>query len=116
MGNSEANRRLISDGVRASTILRTESTLSNLLVCRQQSYFSFIPSRVGQTEALHNAFQCLRTVAHSTLAPSRKTSDDLIMKDYGKALRSLQCAIDDEMNRYTAETLCAIGLLAIFEV
>uniref|UniRef100_A0A8H7TMA4 Transcription factor domain-containing protein n=1 Tax=Bionectria ochroleuca TaxID=29856 RepID=A0A8H7TMA4_BIOOC len=103
-------------GIRASTILRTESTLSNLLVCRQQSYFSFIPSRVGQTEALHNAFQCLRTVAHSTLAPSRKTSDDLIMKDYGKALRSLQCAIDDEMNRYTAETLCAIGLLAIFEV
>ncbi|CAH0058206.1 unnamed protein product [Clonostachys solani] len=103
-------------GIRASTILRTESTLSNLLVCRQQSYFSFIPSRVGQTEALHNAFQCLRTVAHSTLAPSRKKSDGLIMKDYGKALRSLQCAIDDEMNRYTAETLCAIGLLAIFEV
>ncbi|KAK7222382.1 hypothetical protein V2G26_010385 [Clonostachys chloroleuca] len=103
-------------GIRASTILRTESTLSNLLVCRQQSYFSFIPSRVGQTEALHNAFQCLRTVAHSTLAPSRKTSDDLIMKEYGKALRSLQCAIDDEMKRYTAETLCAIGLLAIFEV
>ncbi|CAI6100945.1 unnamed protein product [Clonostachys chloroleuca] len=103
-------------GIRASTILRTESTLSNLLVCRQQSYFSFIPSRVGQTEALHNAFQCLRTVAHSTLAPFRKTSDDLIMKEYGKALRSLQCAIDDEMKRYTAETLCAIGLLAIFEV
>ncbi|VUC29127.1 unnamed protein product [Clonostachys rosea] len=103
-------------GIRASTILRTESTLSNLLVCRQQSYFSFIPSRVGQTEALDNAFQCLHTVAYSTLTPSRKKSDGLIMKDYGKALRSLQCAIDDEMNRYTAETLCAIGLLAIFEV
>jgi len=35
---------------------------------------------------------------------------------YGQALRSLQSAVDNLATRQTPEVLCAVGLLALFEV
>ncbi len=90
--------------------------LPSVLLCRQWSYFSFIPPRFGHVPALDDAFRSLATIVHSTLVPKHKRSSDTILAYYGKALRSLQCAVNEPAARYTAEVLCAVGMLALFEV
>ncbi|KAI8630202.1 hypothetical protein F5Y19DRAFT_429323 [Xylariaceae sp. FL1651] len=107
----------ITLGPVVSTILQSEpNRLKQILLCRQPSYFSFIAPRFGHFPALDNAFRCLVTVAHSKLVPNRKRSDSVILGYYGKALRSLQAAVDDPIDRYAAETLCAASILAVFEL
>ncbi len=101
----------------ASTMLQSEpGRLPGVLLYRQWSYFSFIPSRFGHVLALDDAFRCLITVAHSNLVPAYKLSGDKILGYYGKALCSLQSAVSDPNSRYTAEVLCATAVLALFEV
>ncbi|KAL6901083.1 hypothetical protein GGI43DRAFT_403993 [Trichoderma evansii] len=101
----------------ASTLLQLDSSqLPGILTDRQWSYFSFIPSRFGHVVALDDAFRCLITAAHSLLVPNYRRSDEAILQCYGKALQSLQQAIYKPSNRYTAEILCAMGILSIFEI
>jgi hypothetical protein len=45
-----------------------------------------------------------------------KPNGDKVLVYYGKALRSLQSAIDNPKEHQTAEILCAVSLLALFEV
>jgi hypothetical protein len=69
--------------------------LPDVLLCRQWSYFSFIPPRFGHLEALDDAFRCLITIAHSVLVPEYKRSNGMILGYYGKALSSLQSAVNE---------------------
>jgi hypothetical protein len=101
----------------ASEMLSSEpAQLSGVLLCRQQSYFSFIPARFGRTLVLDDAFRCLLTVAHSILVPAHKPSSKVILSHYGRALHSLQSAVNHPRARYSSEALCATGILALFEV
>ncbi|KAL7929787.1 hypothetical protein V8C35DRAFT_314791 [Trichoderma chlorosporum] len=101
----------------ASALLQLNSSrLPGVLAYRQWSYFSFIPPRFGHVAALDDAFQCLITIAHSFLVPNYRQSDTVILQRYGKALQSLQKAVDEPNNRYSAEILCATGMLSIFEL
>jgi hypothetical protein len=98
-------------------MLRSEpSQLSGVLLCRQWSYFSFIPPRFGTVRALDDAFRSLITIAHSTLIPAHKRSDATILGYYSKALHNLQSAVDNPDARYTSEVLCAAAILSLFEV
>lgn len=90
--------------------------LPGVLLCRQRSYFSFIPARFGHVLALDDAFRCLLTMAHSILVPAYKPSDEIILSYYGKALHSLQSAVNDPKAWSSPEALCAVGLLALYEV
>ncbi|KAI3322967.1 hypothetical protein HD806DRAFT_497400 [Xylariaceae sp. AK1471] len=104
-------------GAVVSAVIQMEAgQLRHVLLCRQRSYFSFIPARFGHVVALDDAFRCLVTIVHSKLIPTHKRSDNIIFRYYGKALRSLQSAVDDPVNRYAAETLCAASILALFEL
>lgn len=75
-----------------------------------------MPPRFGHVAALDDAFRCLVTAAHSTLVASGPQYDDKTLACYDKALRSLQSAVDDPKARKTPEILCAVSLLALFEV
>ncbi|KAH8896580.1 hypothetical protein GQ53DRAFT_838146 [Thozetella sp. PMI_491] len=104
-------------GPLASAMLQSKpSQLPEVLLCRQWSYFSFIPPRFGHVAALDDAFRCLITVAHSSLVPAHRQSQEKILGYYGKALQSLQFAFEEPEARYTAEVLCAVGMLALFEL
>lgn len=106
-----------ADGFSASSLLQLDSSqLPGVLAYRQWSYFSFIPPRFGHVAALDDAFQCLVTITHSLLVPNHRQSDRVILQRYGKALRSLQKAVDEPNSRYYSEILCATGMLSIFEV
>jgi hypothetical protein len=109
---------LADDSVcRAARVLASEpNPLPGVLLCRQRSYFSYIPSHFGHTVALDDAFRCLITVAHSKLVPSHRSSDGTILSNYSKALQSLQSAVSDRKTRYSTEILCATAILAVFEV
>ncbi|KAI8628057.1 hypothetical protein F5Y19DRAFT_439421 [Xylariaceae sp. FL1651] len=102
--------------VALAAIQSEPSQLRHVLLCRQRSYFSFIPSRFGHALALDDAFRCLINAVHSYLIPHHKRSDNIILRYYGKALRSLQSAVNDSIQRYAAETLCAASILALFEL
>ncbi|PKK54283.1 hypothetical protein CI102_1725 [Trichoderma harzianum] len=101
----------------ASSLLQLDSSqLPGVLAYRQWSYFSLIPPRFGHVAALDDAFQCLVTITHSLLVPNHRQSDRVILQQYGKALQSLQKAVDEPNSRYYSEILCATGMLSIFEL
>ena len=77
---------------------------------------AFVPPRFGHIAALDDAFRCLVTAAHSTLVTSGPRYSDRTLACYDKALRSLQSAVDDPRARQKPEILCAVSLLALFEV
>lgn len=102
---------------RAAVVLASEpSPLPGVLLCRQRSYFSFIPSHFGQILALDDAFRCLITAAHFKLVPYHSSRPETNLSNYSKALHSLQSAVKDRKTRYSTEVLCATAILAIFEV
>lgn len=102
---------------RASTIFASEpARLSGVLLCHQRSYFSFIPARFGYASALDDAFRCLLTVVHSMVIPDHKPSHETTLNYYGRALNSLQSAINSPRDWYSTEVLCATAVLALFEV
>lgn len=104
-------------GTMASIILSSDpNRLSGVLSCRQRSYFSYIPPRFGQVSVLDDAFRCLITVTHSMLVPAHKSSQKTILSYYGRALYSLQSAVNDPSLRYSVEVLCATAILALFEL
>jgi hypothetical protein len=90
--------------------------LSGVLLCRQRSYFSFIPPRFGHVLVLDQAFRCLLTITNSMLVPDRKLNQETVVSYYGKALQSLQSAVNDPKARYSTEVLCTTAILALFEV
>lgn len=80
---------------------------------------SFIPSRYGQVSPLTHAVDCLVARLKQITLRDDGFSEDRILDVlclYGKALKALQGAVDDEEARMTPETLCAAELLGFFEV
>ena len=92
------------------------SQLGRVLLCRQPSYLSFVPPRFGHVAALDDAFRCLATAAHATMVATGQQYIDKVLVYYGTALQSLQSAVDNPRERQKPEVLCAVCLLALFEV
>ena len=79
----------------------------------------YIPSRYGKVASITHATDSLVALLEQIVRTRGRWSpqwDAFSLKLYTKALRSLQEAIDDENQRLMPETLCAVELLAIFEV
>ncbi len=79
----------------------------------------YIPSRYGKVASITHATDSLLARLEQIVRTRGRWSpewDALSLKSYTKALRSLQEAIDDESQRLMPETLCAVELLALFEV
>jgi hypothetical protein len=87
-----------------------------VLSCRQQSYLSFVPLHYGHVAALDDAFRSLVTAAHSKLIARDGQDDNKALVYYGRALGSLQSAVNDPDERRRPEVLCAVSMLALVEV
>ena len=78
-----------------------------------------IPSRYGYVSSLSHATDCVVAKLQQLMSPSGDVptnSEAKVLFHYTKALGALKIALGDEKERTTAETLCAIELLGIFEV
>jgi hypothetical protein len=106
--------------------LSLAQNLGRLLACRYTySYFSLLRPRYGHNAVLDHAVTCLIVKARSLLLPSlrmgplpssgAKAGETDILAAYGRALKTLQMAVNDE-GQWDADLLCATNMLAIFEV
>ena len=79
------------------------------------AYMEHIPSRVGRSHVLDDAITCFLDAYSAALrgTPPHMCSNYLL---YGNALRSLQNVIEDPVEAYTTETLCAVILIQRIEV
>lgn len=80
-----------------------------------RQWLSSIPDRLGKSKALDDALCCL-VMHHTGCVTSQRglTSDS--RKVYGKALRSLQSAINKSSEENPTDIVCAASLLSVYEV
>jgi hypothetical protein len=78
------------------------------------TFFDFVPSRLGQNQALDYAVSCICTAYSSFLGSESSVVHR--RREYSQALRSLQACIKDEKKALSSETLCAAILLGWYEV
>ncbi|KAK7715470.1 hypothetical protein SLS57_006857 [Botryosphaeria dothidea] len=75
----------------------------------------FFPQRLGQSAALSDATACFLGAHHAALLQRRDPDAFIDPRGYWRALRSLQLAINDPRERYSANTLAATALLQRME-
>ena len=102
--------RITTEGLYASP-----SGLINVLLCRQWSYFSYIPCRYGHFPYLDDAARCVASRVRGWVEGEVKPSG-VVISLYLKALNSLQAAVNDPVLCTKPETLCATAVLSIYEV
>ncbi|KAI4177392.1 MAG: hypothetical protein LQ343_000372 [Gyalolechia ehrenbergii] len=91
------------------------SCLLEILRYRQWSYFSYMPWRYGHTRCLDDALCCVAARVRQWITkPGRP--DDQVLVLYSKAVKSLQAAIDDPIQRMQPDVLCAVEVLSIFQL
>ncbi len=78
-------------------------------------FFDFIPSRVGQSDALDDAVKCILT-AYSACLYENGAALSQDRAEYYRALTSLRIACLDEKEVLSDDTLCAAVLLSWYEV
>lgn len=78
-----------------------------------------IPSRYGHVSSLSYATDCVVAMLRQLVCPpggSSENAEAAVLLCYARALGALKIALNDKTESTTAETLCAIELLGIFEV
>ena len=79
------------------------------------TYFEFIPTRLGINPALDECIRCLCAIySNSNQTPFYLRRD--VCQSYVKAIKALRKCLDDPSLRMEPETLCSALLLNIFEV
>lgn len=92
------------------------TTLNRLVSRRRESFLSHLPRRYGTTPCLDDAIRCVAIKAKRFLVPGYATPTAVELSLYGKALQSLQMAVDDSDGWSNPDTLCAIHILSMYEV
>lgn len=106
-----ATRRAISTDPQ-----RTPSQLIQQIQTQVQwSYLSFLPCRYGHVAYLNDAIDCVVARARNIICPSQ-TTEDVVIRAYVKAIRSLQKALDSQSTCASAEVLAATEILGLYEV
>ncbi|KAK8085371.1 hypothetical protein PG997_006642 [Apiospora hydei] len=107
---------MVQVGQTASAILEMQSNeLSGLVSRRRRSYLSFVPIKYGHSPYLDDAVRCLAMRARRVLVPSARPPEAQEMLQYGRALQSLQDAVNGP-NWHNADVLCTVELLCLYEV
>ena len=99
----------------AQFLLAEPSRLLHVLRCRQWSYFSYLPSRYGQSRCLDDAARCVAARIRQWVCHPGKP-DDAVLALYAKALKSLQGALNDPLQCTKPDVLCATQIMAIHEL
>jgi hypothetical protein len=82
---------------------------------KQWSYLEYLPSQYGHYPCLRAATDCVIARARQIISPHENWGS-AVTHFYCKALGTLQKALDDPVQRYSAQVLCATEILALFEV
>ena len=83
----------------------------------RRSYLFEIPSLLGHNDALHSAFECVVAAFNELCQTTSQLADSpSSVSLYAKALANIRSEINDPEKSTSAETLCAVALLSIFEV
>jgi hypothetical protein len=98
------------------TLSANPSQLTHLLRCKQWSYLSYLPSRYGYSDCLKDAVNCIIARVRQILTPADQKLKPKVLLLYGRALKSLQKALDSPAQCYEPEVLGAIEILALYEV
>jgi Fungal specific transcription factor domain len=82
----------------------------------QESYLSFLAGRYEACEAVVDAAACISARVRDILSPNKNDAwSKEVAKLYGKALRSLQVALNNPKTTYLPETLAATLILSLYE-
>ncbi|KAL4955733.1 hypothetical protein BDW69DRAFT_110965 [Aspergillus filifer] len=102
-------------GKTAATPLQNQpNLLSSLLQRRSTSFLSYLPSRYGSSPFLDDAMHCLAARAGQIFGHTTRAAK--ISTLYGKALNSLQAALNDGKLCMGADVYCATRLLTLYEL
>lgn len=100
----------------ATSLAIKPSRLTDILRCRQWSYLSYLPSRIGNCDALDRAAECVAARVQQWLAfPSEPISKD-VLRLYSKALKALRTELENPDSYLRADVLCATQMLGLYEV
>ena len=97
------------------TLSADPSQLTSLLRYKE-SYLSYLPSRYEHSACLKDAVDCIIARVRQILSPNERKLESTVIPLYLRALNSLQKALDSPIQRYEPEVLCAIEILALYEV
>ncbi|KAK6081624.1 hypothetical protein SCUP515_02871 [Seiridium cupressi] len=86
-----------------------------VLIPQSGSYFAHVPARYGNGTCLDDALRCITTRVKRVLAPGFDTGTLAEGELYGRALRSLQSAINSNTWAHP-NVLCAAEIINIYEV
>jgi hypothetical protein len=107
----------IQIGQKATSFLtKRPNHLVDLVGRRRLSYLTHVPGRYGRTSCLDDALRCVATKACRVLAGPGKGECTRELASYGKALHSLQSAVDHEEGWRNPDVLCAVQVLSLYEV
>jgi hypothetical protein len=101
----------------SSHLTKNPSRLRELVSRRKPSYLNYVPARYGHSQCLDDAVRCVALKARRVLSGSRLCNNLTELSLYGKALRSLQDAVDDLGDPWQSpDVLCTIQVLSLYEV
>ncbi|KAL4875137.1 hypothetical protein BJY04DRAFT_211539 [Aspergillus karnatakaensis] len=107
----------IALGKLGSVMMQENPTLVRHLISQHDaSFLSYLPSRYGSSLCLDAAIDCLAAAAgqmFGSLRPIRPASLSML---YGRALQSLQAALNDGSAYKSSEVYCATRLLTLYEL
>ena len=92
------------------------SMLSKLFCDDRLSYLGYIPSLYDHSSLIQDVTRCTLARAQQSLSSDPFTPSPTVLGLYGKALKSLQQALDDPARLREPEVLCATQILALFEI
>ncbi|GAM37171.1 hypothetical protein TCE0_022f06860 [Talaromyces pinophilus] len=100
----------------ASALAAHPTRLTDILRCRQWSYLTYLPSRIGHCDSLDRAAECVAARVQNWLAfPSEPISKD-VLRLYSKALEALRTELENPDSFLRADVLCATEMLGIYEL
>jgi hypothetical protein len=99
-----------------SFLTKDPRRLAGLVGAGKLSYLTHVVTRYGSSCYLDDAVRCVATKVHRVLVGSGKGGRTIELTSYGKALRSLQSAIDLKEEWRNPDVLCAVQILSLYEV
>ncbi len=105
----------ISRTIRATLSQHPQHLILQLRSHKRWSYLSFLPARYEDITCLRDATDCVISRMRHIIS-SDSSLEPIATRNYVKALRSLQKALDCPKQRLQPEVLCATEVLALYEV
>jgi hypothetical protein len=92
------------------------SSIADVFRRTTSSFLNYLPSRYGKIQELTDATECLIARLKCNLPGTTILDQDNMSRIYLKALQSLQQALSNENSSKSAETLCSVMLLRLYEL